>query len=139
MAQANNDVELYDLILRREMAELFREKGKSVRDLLRNAEIATDLGQPAFAAMIDWNLLTNVKPADYQDRDLIEDVLYCLEQLGCGGLKANFKGDHKAEFARIDAERAKAAGIPREQGHERKGRAEEVTTARIPLPRRGNA
>ena len=66
-----------------------------------------DLDQPATAALIYWNLVTNVQPAAYQDRPLIESTLYCFEELGATALKSNFKGDHAAEFARIDADRAR--------------------------------
>jgi hypothetical protein len=107
MASAASPDELYDLLLRKETAELFQDRSKSVADLLRYADIAVDLGQPGFAAMIYWNVLSNVRPRDYRDRNLIEDLLYCMEQLGVKELKTNFKGDHAAEFARIDAERSK--------------------------------
>jgi hypothetical protein len=107
MAQATSADELYDLLLRKETEELFKDKAKRVGDLLRYADIAVDLGQPGFAALIYWNLLTSVKPENYGNRNLIEDVLYCFEQLGATQWKENFKGDHAAEFARIDAERAK--------------------------------
>ena len=107
MAEATNDVELYDLLLRKETQELFRDKTKTVQDLLRYADIALDLGQPGFAAVIYWNLLSSAKAEDYKNRDLIEAVLYCVEKLGANQLKMNFKGDHTAAFARIDAERAK--------------------------------
>lgn len=107
MARASSADELYDLLLRKETEDLFKDRTRSVRDLLRYADIAVDLGQPGFAALIYWNVASGVKPEDYANRDLIEDVLYCLERLGAKGIKENFKGDHAAEFARIDAERAK--------------------------------
>lgn len=107
MARATSADELYDLLLRKESEELFQDQSKGVPDLLRYADIAVDLGQPGFAALIYWDLATNVNPAAYKDRALIEDVLYCLEKLGAKNIKENFKGDHQAAFARIDAERAK--------------------------------
>lgn len=107
MARATNQDELYDLMLRKETEELFKDKSRGVQDILRYADIAVDLGHPGFAALIYWDLLTNVNPAAYENRDLIEDVLYCFEKLGAKEIKQNFKGDHAAAFARIDAERAK--------------------------------
>lgn len=107
MARATSADELYDLLLRKETEDLFKDKTKTVQDLLRYADIAVDLGQTGLAAMIYWNLVSSVKPEDYQNRDLIEHVLYCFEKLGVKDMKKNFKGDHAAEFARIDAERAK--------------------------------
>ena len=107
MAEANSEDELYDLLLRKETEGLFKDKTKGVPDLLRYADIAVDLGQYGFAAMIYWNLASSVEPARYQNRDLIESTLYCFEPLGAKDLKTNFKGDHAAGFARIDAERAK--------------------------------
>ena len=107
MARASSADELYDLLLRKEIGELFRDKSKTVPDLLRFADVAVDLDQPGFAALIYWNLVSSVEPKSYKNRNLIEDVLYCLEQLGVKEIKQNFKGDHAAEFARIDAERAK--------------------------------
>ena len=71
------------------------------------ADIARDLDVYGFAAMLYWNLLTAVKPEDYGSRELLEDFLYCLEQLGVKDLKENFRGDHAAAFARIKAERQK--------------------------------
>jgi tetratricopeptide (TPR) repeat protein len=107
MAEAGSEDELYDLLLRKETEELFKDKAKGTSDLLRLADISVDLGQYGYAAMIYWNLMTNVKPADYGNRDLIEATLYCFERLGAKELKKNFKGDHAAAFLRIDAERAK--------------------------------
>jgi hypothetical protein len=107
MAEAGSEDELYDLLLRKESEGLFKDKAKGVSDLLRLADISVDLGQYGFAAMIYWSLMTNVEPAEYRNRDLIEASLYCFERLGAKELKKNFKGDHAAGFARIDAERAK--------------------------------
>jgi hypothetical protein len=105
MAVASGPDEAYDLLLRKEAQELFEDRNAVGRDTVRYAQIALDLGQPAIAAMLDWNVLRNFEPAAYGDRKLIEDVLYCLEQLGVGELKADFPGDHAAEFKRIAAER----------------------------------
>ncbi len=66
-----------------------------------------DLGQPGFAAMVYWNAWREIDPAEYANRNLSEDMLYCLEQLGVKDVKTNFPGDHAAQFKRIDAERAK--------------------------------
>jgi hypothetical protein len=107
MASAEGPDELYDLFLRREIATLFSDEKNAARDMIRYAEIALDLGQPGFAATIYWNAKRSIPPEQYGNRDLTEDTLYCLEQLGIKDLKSKFPGDHAAAFKRIDAERAK--------------------------------
>ena len=57
--------------------------------------------------MLYWNAKQSLKPEAYGKRNLIEDVLYCLEQLGIKDLKSRFPGNHALEFKRIDGERAK--------------------------------
>ena len=78
-----------------------------MKDIVLYADIAADLGQFGLAAMVYWNVATSVKSDDDQKRLLIEYMLYCLDQLGEKSLKRNFKGDHAAEFAHIDAERSR--------------------------------
>jgi tetratricopeptide (TPR) repeat protein len=107
MAEASNMDELYDLLLRRESKTLFKNKDQFTSDILRFADIALDLGQPVFAAMLYWQAWREIDPEAYQNRKLVEDVLYCLEQLGVKDVQKGFPGNHVAEFKRIDAERAK--------------------------------
>jgi len=107
MAAADSPNAAYDLLLRKETEGLFREGNPLGRSTVRYAEIVLDLGQPGFAAMLNWNISRHIRPSAYGNRKLIEDVLYCLEQLGVKDLKTGFPGDHAAEFKRIDAERAK--------------------------------
>jgi tetratricopeptide (TPR) repeat protein len=107
MAEAKGADEIYRLVLRAEINSLFKERDKTVRDLVRYADIARDLEVYGFAAMLDWNILTAVKPEEYDRRELAEDFLFCLEQLGVKDLKENFRGDHASAFARIKAERQK--------------------------------
>jgi hypothetical protein len=107
LAVATGPEEAYGLLLRRETQSLFKDQDRFGRDFVRYADIALDLGQPGFAAMIYWNVLSSIKPEDYGNRALLEDYLYSLEQLNIKEIKSNFKGDHAAEFKRIDAEREK--------------------------------
>lgn len=107
MASAEGPDELYDLLLRKETETLFKDRDQFGRDVIRYADIALDLGQAGFAAMLYWNAKTALEPEAYGKRNLIEDVLYCLEQLGNGDVKTKFPGDHAAHFKRIDGERAK--------------------------------
>jgi hypothetical protein len=107
MAAASGEDEIDDLVLRAESTTLFKEKGQFPRDLLRYADIVLDLGQPGLAATIYWEALSALRPEDVGERDLVEDLLYCLERLGVKDIKANFQGDHPREFRRIDDERAK--------------------------------
>jgi tetratricopeptide (TPR) repeat protein len=107
MALATGAVEQYHLIRRMEINDLFKDRDAIAKDLVRYADIALDLEAYGFAAMLYWNIVCAIKPADYGDRELVEYFLYCLERLGVKGLKENFRGDHAAEFARIKAERRK--------------------------------
>jgi tetratricopeptide (TPR) repeat protein len=107
MASAETPDEVYDLLLRRELETLFSNEHNKTDDTFRCAEIALELGQPGFAAVLFWNAKRSIDPRAYGDRNPAEDALYCLEQLGIKEVKASFPGDHRAEFKRIDAERAK--------------------------------
>ena len=107
LAQASGQEDIFRLTRRVEISTLFKDRGKTARDLVSYADIARDLDAYGFAAMLDWNILSAVKPEDYGDRELLEDFLYCLEQLGVKDLKENFRGDHAAAFARIKADRKK--------------------------------
>jgi tetratricopeptide (TPR) repeat protein len=107
MASAEGPDAIYDLLLRKEIETLFKDRAQFNHDVLRYADIALDLGQPGFAAMLYWNAKRSPKPEAYGKRHLIEDMLYGLEQLGIKDLKSRFPGDHAREFKRIDGERAK--------------------------------
>ena len=107
MASAEGPDEIYALLLRKEIETLFKDRTRFNHDVLRYADIALDLGQPGFAAMLYWNAKQSLEPEAYGKRTLIEDVLYCLEQLDIKDLKSSFPGDHALEFKRIDGERAK--------------------------------
>jgi len=107
MASAEGPDELYDLLLRKESEALFKDRDQFSRDVIRYADIALDLGQPGFAAMLYWNARTSLDPESFGNRNLIEDVLYCLEQLGNKDMKTKYRGDHTAHFKRIDGERAR--------------------------------
>ena len=107
MAVATSPDEAYDMFRRKETEGLFQDRESFGPDVVRYADIALDLGQPALAATLYWNVLRNMPPSTYGDRKLIEDVLYCLERAGLGDLKAPFPVDHAAEFRRIDAERGR--------------------------------
>jgi hypothetical protein len=106
MAAATGADEAYDLLLRKEIETLFKEDKQFDRDIVRYADIALELGQPAFAAMVYWKARNSLKPETLKNRKPVEDFLYCLERLGVKDLKRNFAGDHAAEFKRIDARRA---------------------------------
>jgi tetratricopeptide (TPR) repeat protein len=107
LAHAEGAEETYRLVLRLEINSLFKDRDKAGKDLVRYADIARDLEAHGLAAMLYWDILTAVKPEEYGRRALLEDFLYCLEQLGVKDLKENFRGDHAAAFARIKAERQK--------------------------------
>ncbi len=107
MAAADSPDAAYDLLLRKETEELFREGNPLGRSIVRYAEIVLELGQPGFAAMLYWDISQHLRPTAYGNRNVIEDMLYGLEQLGVQDLKTGVPGDHAVEFKRIDAERAK--------------------------------
>jgi tetratricopeptide (TPR) repeat protein len=106
-ALARGADEMYAYSKRLESKELFKDRTKTGADIVRYADIALDLGVPDFAAMLYWHALIGIPPKEYGGRELLEYFLYCLEELGVKDLKASFKGDHVAEFAKIKAERIK--------------------------------
>jgi hypothetical protein len=105
MAEARGAEEMYELTRRIKINELFKDRAKDVTDIVQYADIALDLKDYGFAAMIYWNSLTLGKPDDANVVERIDYFLYCLEQLGVKNLKENFNGDHAAAFARIKAQR----------------------------------
>ncbi len=107
MAVADSPNAAYDLLLRKETEELFREGQSPGHSAVRYAEIVLELGQPGFAAMLYWNIARHMRPSDYGDRKLTEDMYYCLELLGLKDLKNGVLANPAAVFQRIDAERAK--------------------------------
>ena len=70
MASAESPDELYDLLLRKEIETLFKDEAKLTHDIFRYADIALDLGQPGFAAMLYWNAKRSIKPEAYGNRNL---------------------------------------------------------------------
>lgn len=106
-AQSTGAEGIFRLTRRIAIKSLFQDRRKAAQDVLSYADIARDLEVYGFAAMLYWNLLSGVKPEAYGGRQLIEDFLYCLEELGVKNLKENFRGDHAAAFARIKADRKK--------------------------------
>ncbi len=105
LALASGKDEMYDLIRRMKIHTIFKDKSKHASDMLEYADIARDLGQDGYAAMIYWYGLARFRPADQAGRELLEDFLYSLERLGVKDIKENFKGDHAAVFAKIDSKR----------------------------------
>ncbi len=63
--------------------------------------------------MLYWNISRHIRPSAYGNRKLIEDVLYCLEQLGVNDLKTGFPGDSVNLFLprSLVAERRDTRGI----------------------------
>lgn len=57
--------EAMKVTMRKEIETLFKEEGKFGRDVVRYVDIALDLGQPGFAALLYWNALTCIKPEAY--------------------------------------------------------------------------
>jgi tetratricopeptide (TPR) repeat protein len=107
MADASGQEDIFRLTRRLAIGTLFQDRDKTVADLMQYADIARDLEVYGFAAMLYWNIVSAVKPEEYGGRELLEDFLYCLEQLGVKDIKENFRGDHAAAFARIKADRKK--------------------------------
>lgn len=107
MAEASGAVEMYQLIRRMQIGELFKKDGKAAEDVVEFADIALDLDVFGFAGMLYWNAVGMAERDEQGVSYLVESFLYCLEQLGVNDLKENFKADHAAEFARIKARRQK--------------------------------
>jgi tetratricopeptide (TPR) repeat protein len=107
MARAIGPEEMYDLFLRDKIKFLFKDRAKLGNDLLDYADAARNLDQDGYAALIYWYALVRFPENLRKDRPLIEDFLYSLERLGVKELKAQFKGDHVIEFAKITERRKK--------------------------------
>ena len=105
MGQATGAEEMFEVIQRMKLNGLFKDPTKAAADIAQYADIALDLKDYGFAALLYWNSLTLGKQDGKNVVERIEYFLYCLEQLGVKNLKKNFKGDHAAAFARIKAER----------------------------------
>jgi tetratricopeptide (TPR) repeat protein len=108
--EATSGPELYRVLRRKQIEELFKTKGNTARDLVEYADIALDLDADGFAAFLYWQAAASMDPQSYKPRrfeDLIESFLYALDRLGIADIKENFRGDHKAAFARIAADRRK--------------------------------
>lgn len=107
MGEASGQEGLFDLTRRVELAGLFKDQQSLVKDVITTADIALDLEAFDLAAMLYWSILSGVKSEAYRDRPLLEHFLYALERLGVKDLKNDFKGDHAAAFAAIEADRRK--------------------------------
>jgi tetratricopeptide (TPR) repeat protein len=107
MAEASGAIEMYQLVRRMQIGELFKKDGKAADDIVEYADIALDLEVYGFAGMLYWNAVSMTKRDENGVSDLVESFLYCLEQLGVKDLKENFNGDHAALFARIKARHQK--------------------------------
>ncbi len=105
--QAKSGAEAYFLFRRMSLNDLFKDQAKLSEDLIKYADVALDLEQYSFAAHLYWNATTSVDRKFHGNRKLFEHFLYCVERLGVTNLKDNFRGEHKAEFATIAAERKK--------------------------------
>jgi hypothetical protein len=108
MGEARGPDETYQLLRRLQISTLFKNAAKAPADLLEYADIARDLDQDGFAALIDWYAFARLSTKARGGRDVLEEFLYSLERLGIKDIKANFEGDHPAAFARLDARRKKA-------------------------------
>lgn len=107
MGEARGQEGFFDLTRRMALAGLWKDPKRSVNDAITYADIALDLEAFDMAAMLYWSILTRIKPKDYDNRPLLESFLYALERLGVKDLKVNFRGDHAAAFAAIEADRRK--------------------------------
>ncbi len=107
LAQAQGPEETYGLVLRMEIRTLFKDRTKTVQDVIRYADIARDLKDYGFAAFIYWNMLSRVKDEQFNHRVLVERFLFCLDELGVKSIQENLQGDHAAAFARMREERRK--------------------------------
>jgi hypothetical protein len=108
MAEAKGPDETYQLLRRMQINSLFQAAAKAPADLLEYADIARDLDQDGFAALIDWYAFVRFSTKARSGRDVLEEFLYSLDRLGIKNIKTNFAGDHAVEFAKIDAKRKKA-------------------------------
>ncbi|QEH37660.1 hypothetical protein OJF2_62510 [Aquisphaera giovannonii] len=105
VAEASGQDGFFDLMRRKQLDHLFKEGRPVEKDLVTYADIALDLEAFDMAGLMYWSVLTSIRPEDYDNRPLLESFLYALERLGVRNIKGNFKGDHEAAFAAIEADR----------------------------------
>ena len=107
MAEASGAEEMFQLVRRMQIGELFKKEGKTAADLVEYAGIAVDLEVFGFAGMLYWNAMSMTKRDQKGISELLESYLFCLEQLGVKNIKQIFNGNHPAEFAKIKARHQK--------------------------------
>ena len=73
--------EAYELYLRKNIGELFKDKNRLIKDMVVYADHSLDLKAYAFAAHLYWNLV-NTKSNASSGRNLTHEFLYCLLRLG---------------------------------------------------------
>jgi tetratricopeptide (TPR) repeat protein len=95
---ASNSREVYLLLRRVSISELFKDNENRLNDIYEYASIAMDLEVYDFAAQLFWISTT----FDKTENDALFKFFYSLEKLGVTELKSNFKGDFEKEFERIE-------------------------------------
>jgi len=99
--RASNGVEGYLLFRRMEIKELFKNKENYLKDIFTYAKIARDLKVYDFSAHLFWLSYTYDSK---NQKEALNNYLYCIDKLGEKELKANFKGDFEKIFKKIDDE-----------------------------------
>lgn len=107
MGEAHGQEGFFDFARRAELGSLFKGGRVTPKDVVAYADIALDLEAFDMAGLLYWSILTSIAPKDYGNRPVLESFLYALERLGAKEIKENFKGDHAAAFAAIEADRRK--------------------------------
>lgn len=101
-AEASSGKEMYQMMKRQRLTELFQTKEKFEADYLEYADTALLLGDYGLAAQMNWLIFSSFAKDSQGSENRLAYFLYALDKLGNREIAANFKGDFKSEFARID-------------------------------------
>ncbi len=98
---------MYELIRRMQINELFKDPTKNAADILQYSEIALDLKDYGFAAMLYWNSLTHGQAGRREESPRADSTISCTAWNNWESKisRRNFNGDHAAAFAEIKAQR----------------------------------
>lgn len=92
---------------RLELQAMAAKPPKKIEEHLQKyADLALKLEAYPTAAQLYWNML-GLKKVKLSVDERIMRYLYCLEKMGVGGIKQNFKGSFDGEFKKLDQELAK--------------------------------
>ena len=96
------EIIIYDLL---ELQDLFKEPERQAEDVIKYADIALDLQEYGFAAILYHHIVFYFEPELYKGRNILAHYMYCLEKIGITHIKNSFQQDFDLEFKKIEDER----------------------------------